>query len=338
MCVLVEVCVCRAHECICHIHVSGVLTCRLFSLGCVGADPPSPLCYTTQRISQRVVGHRVRGSVCMGLFDWCKNVSDTVTLVCGSYLCDNNVSIVPLFVRCVCVCLNMARACRVWPLACHLRPVRGERRRVRREVAARRLICWRLCGSSACTTGGSTGRCWRSPWPPTTCGGRALLREQGRAGGPTTITTTARSSLPPLPLPPRPRPHPPLQSRRPAKMRLAPSPIPPLTDHLVRITDPSIRPQNANQMCYDFSSSFLHYRTWIDTSATFYQYFAIAIQEYFNNANKNGPSVYSSSVPEPLIYLPPNEDFLFCVSPVLWIPKLASHFYNLITQTVYNRK
>lgn len=39
----------------------------------------------------------------MGLFDWCKNVSDTVTLVCGSYLCDNNVSIVPLFVRCVCV-------------------------------------------------------------------------------------------------------------------------------------------------------------------------------------------------------------------------------------------
>lgn len=63
---------------------------------------PSPslsrsLCYTIQRISQRVVGHRVRGSVCMGLFDWCKNVSDIVTLVCGKHLCD----IVPLFDVCV---------------------------------------------------------------------------------------------------------------------------------------------------------------------------------------------------------------------------------------------
>lgn len=33
----------------------------------------------------------------MGLFDWCRNVSDTVTLVCASYWCDNDVSIV----RCV---------------------------------------------------------------------------------------------------------------------------------------------------------------------------------------------------------------------------------------------
>lgn len=109
---------------------------------------------------------------------------------------------------------------------------------MRREVAARRLICWRLCGSSACTTGGSTARCWRSPWPPTTCGGRALPREQGGAGGSTTITTTAGSSLPPLPLPPRPRPHPPLPSRTPARTRPAMRPASPLTDPLVRITDP----------------------------------------------------------------------------------------------------
>lgn len=37
----------------------------------------------------------------MGLFDWCKNVSDTVTLVCGSYLSDCDVSVVPLFVSCM---------------------------------------------------------------------------------------------------------------------------------------------------------------------------------------------------------------------------------------------
>lgn len=49
----------------------------------------------------------------MGLFDWCKNVSDIVTLACGRYLCDNDVSIVPLFVRCMCVCLTMECACRV---------------------------------------------------------------------------------------------------------------------------------------------------------------------------------------------------------------------------------
>lgn len=87
----------------------------------MGGDQPSSLCYTVQQISQRVVGHRVRGSVCMGLSDWCKNVSDVVTLVCGRYLCDNDVSAVPLLVQCVCmcvcvyfaVCLTMERACRV---------------------------------------------------------------------------------------------------------------------------------------------------------------------------------------------------------------------------------
>lgn len=49
----------------------------------------------------------------MGLSDWCKNVSDIVTLVCGRYLCDNGVRTVTLFVRCMCVCLTMERACRV---------------------------------------------------------------------------------------------------------------------------------------------------------------------------------------------------------------------------------
>lgn len=41
----------------------------------------------------------------MCVFDWCKNVSDIVTQLCGIYLCDNDVSIVPLLVGCVCVCL-----------------------------------------------------------------------------------------------------------------------------------------------------------------------------------------------------------------------------------------
>lgn len=51
----------------------------------------------------------------MDLSDWCKNVSDIVTLLCGRYLCDSDVSLVPLLVRCmyVCVCLTMERACRV---------------------------------------------------------------------------------------------------------------------------------------------------------------------------------------------------------------------------------
>jgi len=111
---------------------------------------------------------------------------------------------------------------------------------VRREVAARRLICWRLCGCSACTTGGSTTRCWRNPWPPTHCGGRALWREQGRAGGPRTTTTTkVAASGSPLPLP-RPHPHLPLQSRRPAERRPPPSPIPPLTEHPVRFPYPTL--------------------------------------------------------------------------------------------------
>lgn len=40
---MVKVCLCmRAREVICHINFSGVLTCRLFSLGCVGADQPPP--------------------------------------------------------------------------------------------------------------------------------------------------------------------------------------------------------------------------------------------------------------------------------------------------------
>lgn len=132
---------------------------------------------------------------------------------------------------------------------------------MRREVAARRLICWRLCGSSGCTTGGSTARCWRSPWPPTTCGGRVPPREQGRAGGPPRTTTaaaaTARSSPPPLPLPPRPRPHPPLQSRRPAETRPPPSPKPPPTEHPPAPTHSSILfPQSSSQTRYDLSSSF----------------------------------------------------------------------------------
>lgn len=167
---------------------------------------------------------------------------------------------------CVCWCVFDNGAClQSLTLACHLRPVRGERRRrrrVRREVAARQLICWRLFGSSACTTGGSTARCWRSPSLPTICGGRVLLREQGREGGrPTTVTT--RTNPPPLPLPLRPRPHPPLQSWRPAKTSPSQSLIPPLTDHLpvYPTTLSSILSQSSSEMCYDLSSSVLHRRT-----------------------------------------------------------------------------
>lgn len=148
----------------------------------------------------------------------------------------------------VCSCVFDHGAClQSLTLACHLRPVRGERRRrrrVRREVAARQLIFWRLCGSSVCTTGGSTARCWRSPCPPTACGGRVLSKEQERAKGlpMTTTTTRARSSPPPLPLPPRPRPHLSLQSRRPAKTRLHLSLISPLTEHTP--THPFFLPQS----------------------------------------------------------------------------------------------
>lgn len=202
--------------------------------------------------------------------NWCKNVSDFVTLLCGRYFCGDDDCIVLPLVGCasmsVGVLFNHGACPQSLTLACHLRPARGERRRrrVRREVAARRLICWRLCGSSACTTGGSIARCWRSPWLPTTYEGRALPSKQQETAGGTSMTPVKKTTwkpLPPLPLPLQPS----LQSRRPAKMRLPPSLIDPSSNRAPAcITHPptlsSIPPQSSREACSNLSS-FPYHRT-----------------------------------------------------------------------------
>lgn len=89
-------------ECICHYCASGVLTRRVFLLGCVGADqPPAPPSLTPH--SEYHKGLLVTGSEVA--FAWAGWTGARMSLTPSRYLYVNGVSIVPLFVRCVYVCI-----------------------------------------------------------------------------------------------------------------------------------------------------------------------------------------------------------------------------------------